>query len=91
MFYNIVVQHGIFVVYLCTHVPIYRLGKKSLHYIDFTPLVKNPNNRLTCLVIWAGENWSATAKRQTERTERTTEPTEPATERQGEPIERTAN
>ena len=27
MFYNIVVQHGIFVVYLCTYVPIYRLVK----------------------------------------------------------------
>lgn len=48
-------------------------------------MVKNPNNRLTCLVIWAGENWSATANLQTERTGQTTEPTEPATERQGEP------
>ena len=43
MFYNIIIQHGIFVVYLCTHVLIY-LG-----------LVKNPNNRLTCLVGWAGK------------------------------------
>lgn len=50
-------------------------------------MVKNPNNRLTCLVIWAGENWSATANLQTAWTERTTEPTEPATELQDEPID----
>ena len=50
-------------------------------------MVKNPNNRLTCLVIWAGENWSATAKIQTAYTERTAKPTEPATERQDEPID----
>lgn len=48
-------------------------------------MVKNPNNRLTCLVVWAGKNWSATAKLQTARTERTTKPTELATELQDEP------
>lgn len=48
-------------------------------------MVKNPNIRLTCLVIWAEENWSATANRQTARTEQTNEPTEPATELQDEP------
>ena len=42
MFYNIVIQHGVFVVYLCTYVLI---------YIDW---VKNHNNPLTCLVDWAG-------------------------------------
>lgn len=48
-------------------------------------MVKNPNIPLSCLGVWAGKNWSATAKRQPARTERITEPTEPATERQGEP------
>ena len=47
-------------------------------------MVKNHNNRLTCLVGWSWEYWSATANRQTAYTERTTEPTEPATERQDE-------
>ena len=48
-------------------------------------MVKNPNNRLTCLVIWAGEYWSATAKQQTAYMDWTTEPTKPETERQDEP------
>ena len=48
-------------------------------------MVKNPNIQLACLVVWAGEYWSATANRQTAYTERTTEPTKPVTERQGEP------
>ena len=47
-------------------------------------MVKNPNNRLTCLVGLVGEYWSATVNEQTERTDWTTEQTEPVTERQDE-------
>ena len=50
-------------------------------------MVKYPNNRLSCLVVWAGVELVSASNYADCMNRQTTEPTEPATERQDEPIE----